>query len=107
MTFEALYVEPIVTLFARNGGRAFRDSDQTLQLMVELKSETDPTLRAVAALLGLLAEVFDPEVNPAAVRVAVTGRVPAPRHSTGIPVSLASTGPGMPTTPPNSWNGSR
>lgn len=45
MTFEALYVEPIVTLFARNGGRAFRDSDQTLQLMVELKSETDPTLR--------------------------------------------------------------
>lgn len=78
MTFEALYVEPIVTLFARNGGRAFRDSDQTLQLMVELKSETDPTLRAVAALLGRWPEVFDPEVNPAAVRVAVTGRVPAP-----------------------------
>ena len=78
MTFEALYVEPIVTLFARNGGRAFRDSDQTLQLMVELKSETDPTLRAVAALLGRWPEVFDPEVNPAAVLVAVTGRVPAP-----------------------------
>ena len=78
MTFEALYVEPIVTLFARNGGRAFRDSDQTLQLMVELKSETDSTLRAVAALLGRWPEVFDPEVNPAAVRVAVTGRVPAP-----------------------------
>lgn len=78
MTFETLYVEPIVTLFARNGGRAFRDSDQTLQLMVELKSETDPTLRAVAALLGRWPEVFDPEVNPAAVRVAVTGRVPAP-----------------------------
>ena len=78
MTFEALYVEPIVTLFARNGGRDFRDSDQTLQLMVELKSETDPTLRAVAALLGRWPEVFDPEVNPAAVRVAVTGRVPAP-----------------------------
>lgn len=78
MTFEALYVEPIVTLFARNGGRAFRDSDQTLQLMVELKSETDPTLRAVAALLGRWPEVFDPDVNPAAVRVAVTGRVPAP-----------------------------
>ena len=70
--------QPIVTLFARNGGRAFRDSDQTLQLMVELKSETDPTLRAVAALLGRWPEVFDPEVNPAAVRVAVTGRVPAP-----------------------------
>lgn len=36
MTFEKLYVEPLVTLFARNGGRAWKDSDQRLQLMVEL-----------------------------------------------------------------------
>lgn len=92
MTFEALYVEPIVTLFARNGGRAFRDSDQTLQLMVELKSETDPTLRAVAALLGRWPEVFDPEVNPAAVRVAVTGRVPAPEAFDRYPRSLGFDG---------------
>ena len=34
MTFEALYVEPVVTLFKRNGGRAWRDSDRHLQLMV-------------------------------------------------------------------------
>lgn len=92
MTFEALYVEPIVTLFARNGGRAFRDSDQTLQLMVELKSETDPTLRAVAALLGRWPEVFDPEVNPAAVRVAVTGRVPAPESFDRYPRFLGFDG---------------
>ena len=32
----------------------------------------------VAALLGRYPEVFDPAVNPEAVRVAVTGRVPAP-----------------------------
>lgn len=92
MTFEALYVEPIVTLFARNGGRAFRDSDHTLQLMVELKSETDPTLRAVAALLGRWPEVFDPEVNPAAVRVAVTGRVPAPESFDRYPRFLGFDG---------------
>lgn len=78
MTFESLYVEPLVTLFARNGGRAFRDSGQTLQLMIELKTASDPTLRAVAALLARWPEVFDPGVNPRAVRVVVTGRVPAP-----------------------------
>jgi len=44
-------VEPVVTLFKRNGGRAWRDSDRHLQLMVELKSETGPTLRAVAEVL--------------------------------------------------------
>lgn len=78
MTFESLYVEPIVTLFGRNGGRAWKDSDEQLQLMVELKSATEPTLQAVTALLGRYPEVFDPTVNPEAVRIAVTGRVPAP-----------------------------
>ena len=78
MTFEKLYVEPLVTLFARNGGRAWKDSDQRLQLMVELKSETEPTLRAVVALLQRWPAVFDPAVNSEAVRVTVTGRVPEP-----------------------------
>lgn len=78
MTFEALYVEPLVTLFGRNGGRAWKDSGEHLQLMVELKSATEPTLQAVAALLGRYPEVFDPGVNPEAVRIVVTGRVPAP-----------------------------
>ena len=78
MSFERLYVEPLRTLFARNGGRAYKNSDRRLQLMVELKSETEPTLRAVAELLGRTPEVFDPATNPEAVRVVVTGRVPAP-----------------------------
>lgn len=78
MSFERLYVEPLRTLFARHGGRAYKDSDRRLQLMVELKSETEPTLRAVAELLGRTPEVFDPATNPEAVRVVVTGRVPAP-----------------------------
>lgn len=30
MTFEALYVEPLVTLFGRNGGRAWKDSGEHL-----------------------------------------------------------------------------
>ena len=38
MTFEALYVEPLVTLFGRNGGRAWKDSGEHLQLMVESPS---------------------------------------------------------------------
>ena len=42
----------------------------------ELKSATEPTLQAVTALLGRYPEVFDPAVNPEAVRIAVTGRVP-------------------------------
>lgn len=78
MTFEALYVDPLVTLFSHNGGRAWRNSQEHLQLMIELKSETAPTLEAVVALLGRYPQVFDPQVNPEAVRIAITGRVPEP-----------------------------
>lgn len=78
MTFEALYVEPLVALYDRNGGRAWRGSDEELQLMIELKSATRPTLDAVVALLGRWPEVFDTRVNPHAVRIAITGNVPAP-----------------------------
>ena len=91
MTFEALYVEPLVTLFGRNGGRAWKDSGEHLQLMVELKSATEPTLQAVAALLGRYPEVFDPAVNPEAVRIP--------------PISV-STGCGMPTIRPRNWSAS-
>lgn len=85
LTFEGMYVEPLVTLYKRNGGRAWKDSDEPIQLMVELKSETEPTLRAVTALLDRYPEVFDTAVNPDAVRIAVTGRVPAPEEFGNYP----------------------
>ncbi len=85
LSFEALYVEPLVTLFARNGGRAWRDSEEPLQLMIELKSETAPTLRAVTALLDRWPEVFDVRRNPQAVRIAITGRVPSPEEFAAYP----------------------
>ncbi len=92
MSFEALYVEPIVTLFRRNGGRAYRDSDETLQLLVELKSETDATLRAVTKLLDRYPDVFDVTRNPAAVRIAVTGRVPRPADFAKYPAYVGFDG---------------
>ena len=79
MTFESLYVEPIVTLFKRNGGRAWKDSDEQLQLMVELKSATEPTLQAVTALgdvykrQGFLRLRISANIPPMSVSTA-TGR---------------------------------
>lgn len=104
MTFEALYVEPVVTLFKRNGGRAWRDSDRHLQLMVELKSETGPTLRAVAEVLGRWPEVFDPAVNPDAVRVTVTGRVPEPADFGDYPAYIRFDGAWDAEYTPGSWS---
>ena len=77
-TFLDLYVQPLVRLFERNGGFAWHDSKENLQLLVELKSPCHETLRAVVDLLDRWPSVFNPKTNAHAVRVVITGNVPAP-----------------------------
>lgn len=77
-TFEALYLEPILKAFGQNGGRPWADSGQTLQLLVDIKETAEPTLGTLVKLLEQHPEVFDPSVNPYAVRVVMTGNVPQP-----------------------------
>ncbi len=75
-TFEDMYVLPLVKLFHQNGGKAWKDSNETLTLVVELKSKTEPTLSAVVKLLQKYPKVFDSSKNPNAVKIVVTGNVP-------------------------------
>lgn len=77
-TFADMYVNPLVKLYKQNNGKAWKDSDNILTLMIELKSTTTPTLDKVVELLNQHPEVFNPEVNPYAVKVVITGNVPKP-----------------------------
>ena len=74
-TLRDMYVLPIVSLFRQNGGKAWKDSDQKLQLMVELKSDTEPELTEVIKLLGEYPDVF---CSKDGVRVTITGHIPDP-----------------------------
>lgn len=78
MTFDDLYLNPIVKIFKQNNGRAWKESDYPLQLMIELKSPTLPSLTMVINKLKAYPQVFDPTVNPNAVRIVITGNTPAP-----------------------------
>ena len=74
-SFAVLYVEPIVRTFRSNGGCMWPDSKDRLQLMVELKSPTEPALSEVIKLLKQYPDVFCAKKG---VRVTITGNVPAP-----------------------------
>jgi alkaline phosphatase len=77
-TFEAMYQQPILRVFEQNGGRPWAGSGRTLQLLIDIKETTEPTLGTLVELLNAHRDVFDPAVNPYAVRVVMTGNVPAP-----------------------------
>lgn len=78
-TLDDLYINPLVSLFKKNGNRPWKDSDKKLQLLVELKTASEPTMKALVAKLNAHPEVFNPTVNPYAVQVVITGEfVPSP-----------------------------
>jgi alkaline phosphatase len=75
-TLDEAYIRPLIHFYRQNGGRAWKQSDRTLVLLVDLKTPANPTLDRLVAKLQAYPEVFDPQVNPFAVRVVVSGNVP-------------------------------
>mgnify|MGYP002619978945 CR=1 FL=1 len=81
-SLRLMYVDPIVSLFRQNGGRMWKGSDDRLQLMVELKSATEPELSEVIALLSGYPDVFCSENG---VKVVITGNTPDPADFASYP----------------------
>ncbi|MBQ0087394.1 MAG: alkaline phosphatase [Bacteroidales bacterium] len=73
-TFEALYVEPAVKMFRQNNGHPYKDPSKPLQILVDIKEETEPTMSAIVAALEKYPDVFATQ----GVRVVITGNRPAP-----------------------------
>ena len=80
--FRAMYVDPIVSMFRQNGGKMWKGSDDTLILMVELKSPTEPTLSEVVKLLGEYPDVF---CSDHGVKVVITGNTPGYKDFASYP----------------------
>lgn len=87
-TLDELYIQPIVSLFKKNQGRVWKKSDAIMQLMIDLKTPENPTLDRLVASLIRYPEVFDPAVNPYAVRVLITGNTPKPADYAKYPAFI-------------------
>jgi beta-lactamase superfamily II metal-dependent hydrolase len=79
-TLDESYIMPIVRLFQQNRGRIWENSKKTLILLIDLKTPVHPTLDVLIDKLKQFPEVFNPAVNPYAVRVVITGNRPNPEN---------------------------
>jgi alkaline phosphatase len=98
-TLEEAYIDPIVSLFRLNKGKAWRDSDKWFVLLVDLKTPVDPTLDILIRKLQRYPEVFDPNVNPLAVRVVISGNRPPADTFKDYPYIISFDGDRMDYTP--------
>ncbi len=91
-SFEEFYLNPIIKLFQENGNKPWRNSEDELQLMIELKSPTEPAISNVVNLLNKYPTVFDKEVNPYAVSIVITGNIPHPNTFNNYPKYISFDG---------------
>ena len=78
-TLEALYLEPIATLCAKNDGYAYRDSSP-ITLLIDIKTEAESTYAALRPLLERYSKYFtayrEGAVVPGAVTAILSGNRP-------------------------------
>ncbi|CAL1517525.1 phosphatidylinositol-specific phospholipase C/glycerophosphodiester phosphodiesterase family protein [Chitinophaga sp. MM2321] len=75
-TFKEMYLLPVVRQFTLNNGKPYADS-APLQLLIDIKTASAPTLQALQELLLPYRRYFDRSVNPNAVKIVLSGNVPA------------------------------
>jgi alkaline phosphatase len=84
-TIESLYLQPVVKMFRDNGGKAWKEGKASFQLLIDLKTEFEPTLSLLTEKLKKYPDVFDPAVNKNAVTITITGNRPSPGEFKNYP----------------------
>ena len=77
-SMEILYIQPIVKLFRANGGKAWKGYPGTFQLLIDLKTNVEPTLSLLVEKLKKYPDVFDSNANKNAIHIVITGNRPDP-----------------------------
>ena len=76
-TFDRMYLQPIIRQFVVNKGKPY-DNNDSLQLLVDLKTAGAPTLAALQAAILPYRRYFDRRINPYAVKIVLSGNTPPP-----------------------------
>jgi len=79
-TLKNLYLKPIDSIFRQNNGKAWKDYDETFILLVDFKTSYNPTLDILIKQLQEYKDTFDPQTNPNAARIVISGNMPEPEN---------------------------
>ncbi|MDB5275645.1 MAG: Phosphoesterase family protein [Ferruginibacter sp.] len=71
-TLELLYLDPLVKSIAANSGTVYKDINRKLQLLIDIKTQPEPTLKALVELL----QKYPGIIRNKTVRIVITGNRP-------------------------------
>ncbi|MBN9296045.1 MAG: alkaline phosphatase [Filimonas sp.] len=83
-TFEALYLEPLVSCVRQNAGYPYADKQRNLQLLIDIKTDSTSTLASIVKAINRYPEL----VNAKNVKFVITGNRPAPAQYINYPAFI-------------------
>jgi alkaline phosphatase len=96
-TLSSLYLNPLAEVIRENKGKLFTDSDQSMQLLIDLKTSAAQTMPALVAELEKYKAILAPK-GP--VKIVLSGNTPAPAEFGNYPDYIYYDGrPGISYTP--------
>ncbi|WP_316831507.1 alkaline phosphatase [Pedobacter aquatilis] len=99
-TLSKLYLSPLAALYKENGNKAFKNNNQKLQLVVDIKEDHVNVLNKLLSELKVYGNIFDESTNPDAIKIVISGNMPSPDNFKNWPSFIYFDGrPGVNYTP--------
>lgn len=83
-TLEALYLDPLNQCIKKNNGFVYNDKSRTLQLMIDLKTQSVPTLDKLIEILGR----YPALTSASSLKIVISGNRPPARDFKNYPAYL-------------------
>ena len=75
-TLKKLYLDPLIRLYKENDRHPYPDLRQKLQLVIDIKEDYQKVISTLLADLKGYEFVFDPNINPSAIKIVMSGDIP-------------------------------
>ena len=91
-TLKQLYLDPLAALFNENRNHAYPDAKQKLQLVIDIKEDHEHALNKLVEIVKIYGAVFDRQQNPDAIKLVISGDVPAVDRFSDYPAIISFDG---------------
>ena len=84
-TLKKMYLNPLSNLYTQSGNMPYPDASLNLQLVIDIKADHKKVLPILIRELNAYQLTFNSSVNPKAIRIVVSGNMPAPQEFKNYP----------------------
>jgi len=91
-TLKNFYLEPLSRFYVKNGNQPYKDPALKLQLVIDIKEDYQHVIPQLIKDLSAYQNIFNSSTNPKAIRIVLSGDIPAPSEFNRYPEYISFDG---------------